>query len=348
MFSKNLKYYRLMNSLTKKDLAEKINVTPMAISNYENGKRSPDIDTLRKMAKALKISVSDFLETRNQNLVFSHNEFRKNSGLTKEKEEFIRESVEEYFCRFMDSVEILGEKVLPDFPKIHTLSLTYNEEEDAKNLRKYLGFAIDGPIEDLIGKLENKGFLIYKININEHNFSGINGLVNDRPYIMINSTMTTERNRSTLAHELVHIMFNWEESKLNDQEIENYATKVGGAFLFPSSDAKRELGLKRNAISKDMLLVAKEYGISMMLLAKRAEIANIVNQSIAKRFYFLASQKGWRTNEPTRINPENPQLFEQLVYRAINENEINLQRGAELLKVPFSQVVNNCCFNNEE
>lgn len=48
MISKNIKYYRLIKSMSKKDLAEAVNVTPMAISNYENGKRKPEIDILKK------------------------------------------------------------------------------------------------------------------------------------------------------------------------------------------------------------------------------------------------------------------------------------------------------------
>lgn len=45
-----------------------------------------------------------------------------------------------------------------------------------------------------------------------------------------------------------------------------------------------------------------------------------------------------KKNEPTRIAPETPTLFKQLVYRAVNEEEISIQRGAELLEVPFSEV----------
>jgi hypothetical protein len=92
-------------------------------------------------------------------------------------------------------------------------------------------------------------------------------------------------------------------------------------------------------------MVAKEYGISMMMLAKRAEISGVISSYALKHFYVLASQFGWRKNEPSRIVAEKPLLFEQFVYRAINEDEISIQRGAELLKIPFSQVATNCCFN---
>lgn len=111
----------------------------------------------------------------------------------------------------------------------------------------------------------------------------MNGFVNNRPFIVLNPKMTPERNRSTIAHELAHLMFVWPES-MDEKEIEKMATAVGGAFLFPESDAKRELGIRRSAITKDMVLVAVEYGISMMLLVKRAELSHIITASVAKEF----------------------------------------------------------------
>ena len=346
MFSKNLTYFRLKNRMSKKDLAEKINVTPMAITNYENGSRKPNMDILKALAAALGIKVSDFLTLRNQNLEFTHAEFRKNSSLTKNQQDFIQESVEEYFGRFMTVVDLLGDAVLPDFPQCYSISMSSDDEENARALRQHLGFALDGPIEELIGKLENKGILIYLMEIESSKFSGRNGFVNGRPYIVLNKNMNAERNRSTLVHELAHLMFEWPEG-LENVEIEKRATAISGAFLFPKSDAIRELGICRKYISKDMVNVAIEYGISMMLLVKRGELCNIFSQSVAKDFYIKASTCGWRTNEPSRIPQEVPTLFQQLVFRAVNEGEISFQRGSELLKMPYDQVVEHCCFNNE-
>ena len=48
-----------------------------------------------------------------------------------------------------------------------------------------------------------------------------------------------------------------------------------------------------------MQLVAKEYGISMYLLIKRAQLLNIISENLAKKFYIYASSIGWRKNEPT-------------------------------------------------
>ena len=344
MFSKNLKFYRLRKQMSKKELADKANLTPMAITNYEKGVRKPDMRTLQSLADALEVRIIDFLAVRNENISFVHGEFRKNASLSKTQQEYIHECVEEYFNRFMTVVEILGGEVLPNAPACHCIPLSQNPERDATALRVHLGFAEDGPIEDLIGKLENKGILVYECDVDNDKFSGMNGLVNDRPFIVINPNMTAERNRSTIVHELAHLMFIWPES-LIDKKVENLATAIGGAFLFPESDAKRELGIRRTAVTQDMTLVAIEYGISMMMLVKRAQLSGIVSEYVAKEFYIRASKAGWRNNEPSRIEKEKPALFEQLVYRAVNEEEISVQRGAELLKVPFNNVLAMLRFN---
>ena len=233
---------------------------------------------------------------------------------------------------------------MPEAPPANVLRLTGDNEYDALLLRKHLNLADDGPINNLTEILENKGILIYVCNIDNDKFSGINGFVNGRPYIVVNQNMSPERNRSTIVHELSHLMFKWPDDMENSR-IEEFATAISGALLFPKSDAIRELGIRRTVISKDMLLVAKEYGISMFLLVKRAQLSGIISTNVAKKFYINASKAGWRKNEPARIDKEVPTLFEQLVYRAINENEISMQRGAELLKIPYDEIVSHCCFS---
>ena len=341
MFSKNLKYFRLKKGMTKKALADQANVSPMAITNYESGKRKPDMETLKSLAEALGVRISDFLAVRNENIMFVHGEFRKNATLTQSQQEFVRESVEEYFSRFMTAVEILGGDVLPDAPVCHSLAVCEDDEANAASLREHLGFSKDGPIDELIGKLENKGILVYECEIDSKRFSGMNGLVNGHPYIVINPRMTPERIRSTIVHELAHLMFIWPQG-MADKEVEDKATAIGGAFLFLKSDAIRELGIRRSSVTRDMELVAKEYGISMMLLAKRSEIVRIISTPVAQNFFIRASQAGWRTAEPSRIAQEHPSLFRQLVYRAVNEQEISVQRGAELLHQSFDEVISMC------
>lgn len=344
MFSKNLRYYRLKNSMSRAELAKQSGLTPMAITNYENGARNPSMEVLKSLATVLGVKISDFLAVRNENIVFSHGEFRKVSTMSQAKQDYVREVVEEYFGRFYTAVELLGGEVLPDPPECHALPITGDVEEDARAMRRHLGIAEEGPIKDLITILENKGILVYVCEIESSKFSGMNGLVNDRPYIIVNGSMTPERNRSTIAHELAHLFFDWPDD-LEEKEIEDTATAISGAFLFPKADAIRELGVHRGRVTKDMTLVCREYGISMLLLVMRAQLIGIITKEAYKSFYIQASKIGWRTNEPSRIEKERPELFEQLVFRAVSEGEISIQRGAELLQMPYAEVVSHCCFN---
>lgn len=340
MFSKNLKYYRLKSGLTKKALAEASGLTPMSISYYEAGERKPGMDSLLSLASALGVSLADLLRRRNAELCFEHGDFRKSASLGATAQELVYESVEEYFGRFYDTLECLGGDVLPTAPKCGILPATYDVEADAVAMRRHLGIDIVGPVPDLVGMLENRGILFMALEDADKRFSGINGFVDARPYIVVNASMSPERNRSTIVHELAHLFFDW--GGVTGKAQEDHATAVSGAFLLPATDAIRELGLHRRAITRDMEMVAREYGVSMMLLAKRANLAGIISDAAYKAFSITASKRGWRKVEPSRIEPEKSELFEQLVYRAVCEDDMSIQRGAELLGRSFDEVAYEC------
>jgi transcriptional regulator with XRE-family HTH domain len=59
-FSTRLKEIRREKKLTQEQLGQKVNVTKVSISGYESGNRTPDMDTLQKIADVLEISV-DYL-----------------------------------------------------------------------------------------------------------------------------------------------------------------------------------------------------------------------------------------------------------------------------------------------
>lgn len=341
MVGKNIKYYRLRNKMTLSSLASEMKVTSMAISNYENGLRNPDIETLKKLASIFNIGIAKLLTPHIDRLAYCHNAFRKNSTLSITNQDLIRESVEQYYNRFFTVVNILGSTVLPDAPVCNQVELSGDAEVDSDAMRKWLKLSQLGPICNLISILENSGILIYKLKIENDKFSGENGFVDGWPYIVINGNMNPERQRSTIAHELAHLCFNW-PANMDTKEIEKQATAISGAFLFPKKDVIRELGVHRSAVEKDMLLIAEEYGISMLLLAMRAKITRVISENVYRDFMIRASQHDWRKNEPSRIADERTTLFEQLTYRAVTEGSISVQKGAELLEKSYQEVESAC------
>lgn len=62
----NIKILRIRNNITRKELAEKINVTDVTISRYENNTRAPGIQTLNKIATALNVNINQLLDNNNE------------------------------------------------------------------------------------------------------------------------------------------------------------------------------------------------------------------------------------------------------------------------------------------
>lgn len=101
---------RKENHMTQKQLAEKLNVTDRAVSNWENGRRLPDIGTIAALCKELNITVneffsgeriaaSDFKEKAEENLLTA----LKNSTFSlKEKIEFYKKKwLKDHFSKIM-------------------------------------------------------------------------------------------------------------------------------------------------------------------------------------------------------------------------------------------------------
>lgn len=60
MFCENFKKLRLSQGLTQVQMASKLNISPSAIGMYEQGRRKPDSDMLKKICEAFNVS-TDFL-----------------------------------------------------------------------------------------------------------------------------------------------------------------------------------------------------------------------------------------------------------------------------------------------
>lgn len=60
--AKNLLFYRKKNKITQKQLAEQLGVKHNAISAWENGVNSIDIDTLFKVCKIFGVTVNDMYD----------------------------------------------------------------------------------------------------------------------------------------------------------------------------------------------------------------------------------------------------------------------------------------------
>ena len=66
LFSVRLKELRLKKGLTQTELGEKVGVKQSTFTNWENGKREPNFETLLKLASILKTTTSYLLGEKNE------------------------------------------------------------------------------------------------------------------------------------------------------------------------------------------------------------------------------------------------------------------------------------------
>lgn len=73
MNGERLKQLRKEKNLTQSELGQKINVTKVSISGYESGNRTPDTDTLQRIADFFEVS-TDYLLGRTNTPALSKEE----------------------------------------------------------------------------------------------------------------------------------------------------------------------------------------------------------------------------------------------------------------------------------
>ena len=59
--AKNLRSLRDMNNLTQDDLSDMLNISRQAYSNYENSKRTPDLDSLMRLSAFYHVTLDQLV-----------------------------------------------------------------------------------------------------------------------------------------------------------------------------------------------------------------------------------------------------------------------------------------------
>ncbi|GIN10773.1 hypothetical protein J26TS2_06400 [Shouchella clausii] len=88
-----LRALRKERQLTQEQLGELINVTKVSISGYENGNRTPDTDTLRRLADVFGVSTDYLLgrsKEKNGSFFYDNELTHKEAQLLREHLAFIR------------------------------------------------------------------------------------------------------------------------------------------------------------------------------------------------------------------------------------------------------------------
>lgn len=324
-----IKQARKAENLSMRELAEKANISPMAISKYERDQDIPSSGVLIRLARSLNTSIDFFFRPMMPTVTLQA--YRKHAVLRMKEQEAIQMRIQEWLERYLETEEL--------FPEEHrTVSLpgydvqSLDQVEDAAaGLREDWKLGLD-PIENLTQLLENQGIKIGLVDSFEH-FDACTFLADNGPVIVSKSDLPGDRQRFNLAHELGHLVLRLADGV--DQE--RAAHRFVGAFLVPAGATRFELGARRSTLEmNELYLLKQKYGLSMQAWIFRAKDLNIITPSTAKQLFQRFRIHGWHRQEPGEEYPsEKPLRMEQLIFRALAEDLISRSKAQELLGKPL-------------
>ena len=334
MIGRNIKKYRLLAGLSLRDMGDKLNVSHQTIKKYENDEMTPNSARLIDIAKLFGIKTSDLFSTFDIPTLQFRN-FRKRTTMTKKKEKGLFMLISDEIAKYIEVLELANEKYSFDRKK---WTFDIEKIEDIENIavevRRKLGVSDMCALDNLTDKLEDNNFLILSINYDEK-FDGFCEYVDGLAFIIL-SSIGYERNRFTLAHELGHLILNFKE-ELSSTEIEKYCDEFASSLLMPKKAMIREMEFNgkegiRNTSINELLLIAKEYKVSLNAVIMRLYNLNIIDEN-QKRNLFIFLTKIGAKNKQLKIVDEHPTREKKLIYRLEAEKIISSDEAIKYLGV---------------
>jgi len=324
-----IKQARKANNLSLRKLAEKAEISAMAISKYERDLDTPSSGVLLRLAQALGVSI-DFL-FRPQTVSVQLQAYRKHATLGVKELEAIQMRIQEWLERYLEVESFFPDEGRSVTLPIHSIQSIDQVENVAIKLRENWNLGLD-PIENLTQLLEDQGIKVGLVSGFEH-FDASTFIADGIPVIVSKAELPGDRQRFNLGHELGHLILDVEEGL----DTESVCHRFVGAFLVPAQAARFELGSGRTTLDmNELYLLKRKYGLSMQAWIFRARDLGIISTSAAARLFKRFRANGWHRHEPGKaLATERPLRMERLIYRALAEDLISRSRAQELLGEPL-------------
>ncbi|MDQ0273340.1 spr1629 family repressor/antitoxin [Cytobacillus purgationiresistens] len=354
---KSLTNIRILNELSRSQLAEELGITEQAVWQYENGYVSPKLEVVNKMKTLFKVKSAyffreDLLEnSQPENIRIERIAYRSESinSAMKTQSELVH-------VKFLDAfIKKIGKKI--KYPKNEILSLRQqvleylNSNQDierelqiryiAQLARKHINLSDDNN-KNFLFHLEKSGVFIFEKSIGETIDAYSLWSEDDIPYIVLgNMKKSAARRNFDLAHELGHLLLHY-KTEFNMLDNSSYKIKEDEAHLFASEflmpmKAFTEDVSKINKVSNpDAYRELKEkWLVSLQSMAMRARNLELITHQQFRYFFMSINKNGYRKEEPLdAVLPiEKPMKVRSILQLILEKKIIDLEQLTEELKV---------------
>lgn len=350
---RRIRQARISRSYSVADLAELIDVSKQAISQFELGKNAPNKSNLLNISRVLSYPVSFFYkefpttDTSDSPVYFRSRKTTtvKAKSAAKEKIELFRE-IHDYLTDYID------------FPDLHLPKVEYSENEIeidterieffASELRSHWNLG-DGPIPNLTNVAQKNGIMISQMALGARKIDAFSVWYNGVPYIFLSADkQSNARIRFDIAHELGHLVMHsdayseddFEKNVIRDK-LEREADLFAAAFLLPSKTFSRDI---RSSSIMDFIPLKQKWLVSLGAMIYRSDHLGLLTENQIKYLKDQMTQRLYWRNEPLDkdIPIEKPFACKQAIELLIDNNVINKLQFVDDLGIYASEIEEYC------
>ena len=228
----NVARLRLDRGLTQEGLASKAGLSRLAVGRIERGAAEPRASSLRAMAKALGVPMSELIVP-----VRPLDSVRFRAAKVRTREQILAE-----VSKWLEAYVWLEDE-LDDRKKFGFSEVRGDQGEPgvvARAARKAVDLAPEVPVRDICGLLDRKGVKLLLLKTNRDSFFGLSVAEPDGgPAVVVNTweRISVERWIFTAAHELGHLLLHPHEYRREAKDLpekaEREADEFASEFLMP-------------------------------------------------------------------------------------------------------------------
>jgi len=362
--SLNLKRIREAKGLTQAEIADRAGISRITYRNIENGSSIPKVSTLQNIAVAFNVRLQDLLIP-----VRTLKKVRFRASKKMNSRENILTEVARWLDDFNDLEKILN---LPKKEyKLKSLANKLAKMEmgperakyAAEAARKTLGLKEKEPIRDIAGLLESGGIKVYPLILVSDDFFGLSVAKEEGgPAIIVNrwERISVERWIFSAAHELGHLLLHFDAYDISesqeDDDQESEANIFAAYFLMPQEAFRSEW-----EDTAGLPLVDRVFKLKRIFQVSYKTVLYRLSDSIDSvwpKFYGAYKKRTGKSlstkDEPEALRSDkfqSPEVLRskepdslsssyfiedrlsRLVRQAIDDEEITLSRGAEILRL---------------
>ncbi|MFF8938717.1 helix-turn-helix domain-containing protein [Streptomyces paradoxus] len=345
---------RRLAAMTKKEVADRIGVTPAAVGQYETGVARPRPDLLPRLAEVLDVPLPFFLAGRPTNrLDASMAHFRALRSTPKAQREralAIAEQIWELTYALEKRIQ-LPPVDLPGFSsgEVHPgVELPLDPVEAAGELRRRWKLGA-GPVTHLVRRMEAHGIVVILPSDADATAKTVDAFSSrsTRPISILTPNRANDvyRHRFTAAHELGHLVLHGDAT--GDSKQEREADAFAAEFLTPAASIAQQLPPRLDLARLSEL--SRIWGVSVKSLIYRCRELGRISDATASRGYqrlnALNGQPGFTPEPVSGFAGEQPGLLTQAYKLAEQEKGLTIRslaqelawhpaRVRELLNVP--------------